>query len=79
MMSGTPRVFVGTTTLQVTDALCEHCLDAAVAATERVPGVRSAVADRVTGMVTVRATGPVDLADVVLAVASVGHTCTSVR
>lgn len=78
-MSSTPRAFVGTATVRVTDAACGHCLDAVLASVRRVPGVRSVAVDHTAGVVTVLADDPVDLTDVDAAVADTGHTPAPVR
>ncbi|WP_202863670.1 heavy-metal-associated domain-containing protein [Ornithinimicrobium avium] len=73
-MSSTPRIFVGTATVRVADAVCGHCLDAVQAAVRQVPGIRSVAVDQLTATVTVVTDQPVDRTDVDAAVVSTGHT-----
>jgi hypothetical protein len=74
MLSGTPHTFIGSTTLVVRGP--DHAVDRRALA-ERilaVAGVEAVTADPRSGSVTVRATQPVDRADVVEAAESAGFT-----
>lgn len=74
MLPGTPRTFIGPTTFAVrgmTDADSERTLVEHIA---RVDGVDSVALDPASDTVTVRASQPVDRADVAAAVADAGFT-----
>lgn len=73
MMTGTPRTFVGTTAFRVEGLTCARCVAAVTTSITAVPGVGAVDVDPTTGMVTVSATGPVDRADVVTALARAGR------
>ena len=72
-MPSTPRTFVGTVTVRVTDAVCGHCLDAVQVSVRQVPGVRSVTVDHLAGTVTVVAAQPVDMTTIHAAVSRAGH------
>jgi len=72
-MPSTPRTFVGTATVRVTDAVCGHCLDAVQVTVRQVPGVRSVTVDHLAGTITVVAAHPVDLTTIHAAVSRAGH------
>ena len=52
MMSNTPRVFVGATTLLMAGMTSDAALQTVTAAMNNSPGVRVIAADRITGLVT---------------------------
>ena len=52
MMSNTPRVFVGATTLLIAGMTSDAALHTVTAAMKDFPGVRVIAADRITGLVT---------------------------
>jgi copper chaperone CopZ len=78
-MSSTPRTFVGTATVRVTDTSCGHCLDAVQASVRHVPGIRSVAVDHAARTITVVADRPVDRTDVDAAVVRTGHTPAPLR
>jgi len=71
MLPGTPRTFIGSTTF-VVQPLTDATARAVVAAIAAVPGVESVGVDAASGTVTVRASEPVDRADIAEAVAATG-------
>lgn len=74
MFDKTPRMFIGTTTFQITGMTCEHCRRAVTEEIGRIPGVSGVRVDLASGSATVTATDPVDRADVAHAVDEAGYT-----
>lgn len=74
MFDKTPRMFIGTTTFQITGMTCEHCRRAVTEEIGRIPGVSGVSVDLASGSATVTATDPVDRADVAHAVDEAGYT-----
>ena len=74
MMSNTPRVFVGATTLLVTGMTSDGALQTVTAAMNDFPGVRVIAADRTTGLVTLSADRPVNRSDLTAAITQAGYT-----
>jgi hypothetical protein len=73
MMSNTPRVFVGATTLLIAGMTSDTALLAVTAAINDFPGVRVVAADRVTGLVTLSAARPVNRSDLTAAITQIGY------
>jgi copper chaperone CopZ len=73
VLSGTPRTFIGATTFTVRGLSVrdEQVLRTHIGA---IGGVTTVVVDRAGGTVTVRASRPVDRADIAAAVARAGFT-----
>ena len=74
MMSNTPRVFVGATTLLVAGMTSDAAVQTVTAAMKIFPGVRVIAADRITGLVTLSADRPVNRADLTAAITRAGYT-----
>jgi len=74
MLSGTPRTFVGTTTLSVKGMSCGHCRRAITEGVAAVDGVATVAVDLVSGTVTVAADRPVDRTDIAAAIDDAGYT-----
>jgi copper chaperone CopZ len=74
MLSGTPRTFVGATTFVVRGLTDRLSRDAVADRITSVAGVDSVTVDLDSAVVTVRASRPVDRADVVAAVEAAGFT-----
>jgi hypothetical protein len=74
MLSGTPRTFVGSTTFTVRGLSGAPSRRALLGQVTAVDGVESVTVDLATGTVTVRASEPVDRADIADAVAAAGFT-----
>ena len=72
MLSGTPRTFVGSTTFSVRGLAEPHHARLLVNRVAAVDGVSAVTVDLATGTVTVRATRPLDRADVTAAVERAG-------
>ena len=73
MLSGIPRTFIGSTTVEVTGMTCAHCVRSVIEAISNVAGVESVTVNPATGSVTVTASQPVDRADIAAAVDEAGH------
>jgi copper chaperone CopZ len=74
MFSGTPRIFIGSTTFSVPGMAGAHGRRALAAAIAELDGVASVTVDPASGTVTVTATRPVDRADIAAAVEEAGYT-----
>ena len=74
MMSNTPRVFVGATTLLIAGMTNEAALHTVAAALMDFPGVRVIAADRITGLLTLSADRPVNRCDLTAAITQAGYT-----
>lgn len=74
MRDVTPHTFIGATTFRVTGMTCDHCQRAVTDEISRIPGVEAVTVDLASGNVTVRATQPVDRADIASAVNGAGYT-----
>jgi len=74
MMSNTPRVFVGATTLLIAGMASDAALQTVTAAMNDFPGVRVIAADRITGLVTLSADRPVNRSDLTAAITQAGYT-----
>ena len=72
MLSGTPRTFIGSTTFTVAGMSCAHCKQAIVQQITGVLGVDSVTVDLPSRNVTVRASQPVDRADIAAAIETAG-------
>lgn len=75
-MHDTPRVFTGAATFVVTGLGSGDAARAVLDEISAVPGVDHAEADLEHGTITVRATGPVERADIALAVHRAGREIT---
>ncbi|MEU6006632.1 heavy metal-associated domain-containing protein [Streptomyces sp. NPDC047453] len=73
MLSGTPRMFIGSTTFEVSGMTCAHCVRSVTEEISSVAGVESVTVDLATGNVTVTASQPVDRADIAAAVDEAGY------
>ena len=73
MMSNTPRVFVGTTTLLIAGMTTDAALHTVAAAMKDFPGVRVIAADRITGLLTLSADRPVNRSDLTAAITLAGY------
>jgi hypothetical protein len=73
MMSNTPRVFVGATTLLIAGMTSDAALHTVTAAMNDFPGVRVIAADRITGLVTLSADRPVNRSDLTGAISQAGY------
>ena len=71
MMSNTPRVFVGATTLLIAGLTSDAALQTVTAAMNDFPGVRVIAADRITGLVTLSDDRPVNRSDLTAAITQV--------
>ena len=74
MMSNTPRVFVGATTLVIAGMTSDAALQTVTAAMMDFPGVRVIAADRTTGLLTLSADRPVNRSDLTAAMTQAGYT-----
>jgi hypothetical protein len=74
MMSNTPRVFVGATTLLIAGMTSDAALQTVTAAMNDFPGVRVITADRITGLLTLNADRPVNRSDLTAAITQAGYT-----
>ena len=74
MMSNTPRVFVGATTLLIAGMTSDAAVQTVTARMNGFPGVRVIAADRVTGLITVSADRPVNRSDLTAAITQAGYT-----
>ncbi|PVU83058.1 hypothetical protein DDP54_08645 [Cellulomonas sp. WB94] len=72
MLHNTPRTFIGATTLQILGMGSSACAAAVVNEVRAVQGVAHVTADIITCTITVRASEPVDRADIEEAVRRVG-------
>jgi hypothetical protein len=73
MMSNTPRVFVGATTMLIAGMTSDAALQTVTAAMNDFPGVRVIAADRITGLVTLNADRPVNRSDLTAAITQIGY------
>ena len=73
MMSNTPRVFVGATTLLIAGMTSDAALKSVTAAMNDFPGVRVIAADRITGLLTLSADRPDKRSDLTAAVTQAGY------
>ena len=73
MMSNTPRVFVGATTLLIAGMTTDAAVQTVTAAIHDFPGVRVIAADRISGLVTLSAGRPVNRSDLTAAITLAGY------
>jgi copper chaperone CopZ len=73
MLSGTPRTFIGSTTFTVRGVVDAASCRAVVEVVGAVEGVDSVTVDPASGVITVRASRPVDRADVAAAAQVAGY------
>lgn len=74
MLPGTPRTFIGSTTFAVRGLTAGTSQRAVIDRIAAVQGVESVTVDLLTGIVAVRASAPVDRADITAAITEVGFT-----
>jgi copper chaperone CopZ len=72
MLPGTPRTFIGSTTFTVRGLVDDASRSAVVESVSEVDGVEAVTVDLDSGVITVRATRPVDRADVATAAQAAG-------
>ena len=75
-MDDTPRIFIGATTFHITGMGSHECARAVLVEVGAVHGVLQVTADILSSTITVRASEPVDKADIARAVRTVGHAVT---
>ena len=73
MMSNTPRVFIGATSLLIAGMTSDAAVQTVTAAMNDFPGVRVIAADQCTGLVTLTADRPVNRSDLTAAITQAGY------